>query len=121
MIAAAPIKAVLLWSVYAHHLCSAKASHPERVTLLGIDSFLANPALGPALLERIGRPASSAVSIWNAIDPRLWGSRASLRWRAGYVSVSFLCRALGGRLGPQRAPLADQRRWLRELRRVTDF
>ena len=78
MIAAAPLKAVLLWNVYAHHLVAAKRSHPERVTLVEIDRFVTDPAAGPAILVRIGRPASAVVSIWDAIDPGLWGRQPSL-------------------------------------------
>ena len=121
MIAGSPLKAVLLWSVYAHHLSAAKRKHPERVTLLEIDGFIADPAAGPALLERIGRSRSSAVAVQHAIDPSLWGRRTSLRWRVGHAAMATLCRALEGRLGTQRAALADQRRWLGELRRETDF
>ena len=73
------------------------------------------------MLERIGWPASSAVPVRDAIDPTLWGRRTSLRWRMAHAAMATLCRALEGRLGPQRAALADQRRWLRELRRETDF
>jgi hypothetical protein len=121
MVAAAPLKAMLLWGVYAHHLTAAKRRHPERVTLVEIDAFVAGPAAGPALLERIGRPASAAVPVRDAIDPALWGKAVRLRWRIAYATLAALGRALRGPLGPQRAPLADHRRWLRELREATDF
>jgi hypothetical protein len=121
MIAASPLKAVLLWNVYAHHLCAAKRNHPGRVTLVEIDGFIANPAAGPALLQRIGRPAASAVPIWDAVDPKLWGRPTKLRWRVGHAVMATLARGLAGRLGPQRAPLADQRRWLHALERATDL
>jgi hypothetical protein len=121
MVAAAPLKAMLLWGVYAHHLCAAKRSHPGRVTLVEIDRFVADPAAGPALLERIGRPASAAVPVWDAIDPTLWGKPTRLRWRVGYAVMEGACRLLRGRLGPQRAALADHRHWLQALRGATDF
>jgi hypothetical protein len=121
MLAGAPLKAVLLWSVYAHHLCAAKRKHPERVTLVEIDGFIADPAAGPALLERIGRPRASAVPVREAIDPALWRRRTPLRWRAAHALVAALSRGLAGRLGSQRAALADQARWLSELREKTDF
>jgi hypothetical protein len=121
MIAGAPLKAVLLWSLYAHHLCTAKRSHPERVTLVEIDGFIADPAAGPALLERIGRSASSAVPVREAIDPSLWGRPTQLRWRLAYAVMATTSRALGARFGPQRSALADQQRWLDELRALTDF
>jgi len=121
MIAGAPLKAVLVWNVYAHHLCAAKQAHPERVTLVEIDGFFGDPAAGPALMERIGRPASSAAPLQDAIDSRLWGRPPSRRWQLAHAAMTMLCRAVGGRLGPQRAGLADQRRWLAELRRETDF
>jgi hypothetical protein len=121
MIAGSPLKAVLLWSVYAHHLCSAKRSQPERVSLVEIDGFIADPAAGPALLERLGRPASSAVPIQDAIDPSLWGKPTKLGWRVAHAVMAMTSRALETRLGPQRSALADQRRWLRELGQLTDF
>lgn len=118
---AAPLKAVLLWNVYAYHLVAAKRSHPERVTLVEVDGFFTNAAAGLALLKRIGLPASSAVPIQDAIDLQLWFKRPNLRWRLYHALVEALCRALKGRMGPQRAPLADQREWLRELRKLTDL
>jgi hypothetical protein len=121
MIAGAPLKAVLLWSLYAHHLCAAKRRHPERVSLVEIDGFIADPAAGPALLERIGRSAGSAVPIQDAIDPSLWQRRTKLRWRLAHGAMAMTSRALEARLGPQRSALADQRRWLRELLGLTDF
>ena len=121
MIAGAPLKAVLLWNVYAHHLTTAKRLHPERVTLVDIDAFVGDPAAGPALLGRIGRPAGDAVPIWDAIDPKLWGGRTAFRWRLAHGLIASVCRTFRGRLGPQRAALGDQRHWLRELRRLTDL
>jgi hypothetical protein len=121
MIAAAPLKAVLLWCVYAHHLTAAKERHPERVTLVEIDRFLASSTAGPALLERLGRSVRAAVPIGDALEPGVWGRGAGLRWRLAHAASAALCRALGARLGPQRAQLADQSRWLRELRQRTDF
>ena len=121
MIAAAPLKAVLLWNVYAHHLVGAKRDHPDRVTLVEVDGFFGNASAPSALFERLGRPGGASVPVTEAIDPVLWGRRSSLRWRAFHRTMAALCRALGARLGPQRAPLADQGFWLRELRRRTDL
>ena len=121
MIPASGVKAVLLWSVYASHLVSAKRSRPEQVTLVGIDGFFADEATGPTLLERIGHDPASAVPIGEAIDRTLWHARTSLPWRAYHAAMAGLCRAMKSRLGPQRAPLADQRAWLRQLRELTDF
>lgn len=117
---ASSVKAVLLWSVYAHHLVAAKRRWPERVTLVEIDGFFADEAAGPALLARIGRPREAAVPIGEAIDRSLWGRRPSVGWRLYHALMATLCRAAASRLGPQRAPLADQRLWVRELRRLTD-
>jgi hypothetical protein len=117
---ASAVKAVLLWSVYAHHLVAAKRACPERVTLVEVDGFFADEASGPALLERLGRPGSHAAPIAGTIDQGLWGRPSSLPWRAGHASVAALCRLFARRLGPQREPLADQRRWLAELRDLTD-
>lgn len=118
---ASGVKAVLLWSVYAHHLVAAKRAWPERVTLVEIESFFADPTSGPALLERIGRPGSAAVPVGEAIDQSLWGRRPSLPWRAYHAAMARLCRVIAHRMGAQRAPLADQRPWLRALRELTDI
>jgi hypothetical protein len=72
-------------------------------------------------LERLGRPASAAVPVWDAIDPTLWGKPLRLRWRVAYAAMTVLSRALRGRLGAQRALLGDHGHWLRELRSTTDF
>lgn len=117
---ASSVKAILLWSVYAHHLVAAKRRLPERVTLVDIDGFLVAEGAGPALLERIGRPASAALPVGEAIDRSLWSAGASLPWRVHHALAATLCRALARRMGPQRAPLADQRPWLRQLRELTD-
>jgi hypothetical protein len=68
---ASSVKAILLWSVYAHHLVAAKRHAPDRVTLVEIDGFFADPGAGAALLSRIGRPADSGVPVAEAIDRRL--------------------------------------------------
>ena len=67
MLPGSSVKAILLWSVYAHHLLAAKRSWPERVTLVQIDGFFADEAAGPALLERIGRSGSHAAPIAETI------------------------------------------------------
>jgi hypothetical protein len=121
MIAGAPLKAVLLWNVYAHHLTIARQRHPDRVTLVDIDGFLRNPDAATGLMQRIGRSDVEAVPIGDTIDTALWSRGTSLRWRLAHAAVAGLCRSLGGRLGPQRAPLADQVHWVSELRRATDF
>jgi hypothetical protein len=121
MVVASGLKAVLLWNVYAYHLVQAKRRHPERVTLIEIDGFFGDPQAGARLFERIGRAPEMAVPVREAIDPALWGQRPSPSWRTYHAAMTFLCRALERRLGPQRRPLADQRRWLRELRDATDI
>lgn len=118
---ASGVKAILLWSVYAYHLVRAKQRSPDRVTLVEIDGFFADPHAGPALLARIGRAGGASVPVAEAIDAGLWGRRPGLLWRGYHVAMATLCRALGSRLGAQRAALADQRHWLRELRRATDL
>lgn len=121
MIPASGLKAVLLWSVYAHHLLEARRRWPDRVTIVNVDGFFQDPASGPALMERMGRDRGDAVPIGEAIDLELWRNPTRFRWRAYHGAMSGLCRALGHRLGEERAYFADQRDWLLRLQRHTDL
>lgn len=119
MIPASGVKAVLLWNIYAHHVVAAKRAHPDRVTVVEIDRFLADPRAGSRLLERIGRDPSEAVPVGTAIDAALWKREVPIAWRIYHGAMRRLCLAMRGRLGPDRAMLADERRWEEALRSVS--
>lgn len=120
MLPSSGIKAVLLWNLYAYHLVAARRDYPDQVSVIDIDAFIATPGLGPKLLERIGRRADQARPVREAIDPDFWKPRVNAAWRAYHAAMAWTCRLLGPRLGAERAPLADQRRWLRELRAISE-
>ena len=114
-------RAVLLWSVYARHMLEAKRARPERVTLVNIDHFFERPEAGERLLERIGRDPATAVPFAEAVDSKIWNRPLGIGWRFYHAATSWACRALATRMGPDRSPFADQRRWQRELRDQTDL
>jgi len=60
------------------------------------------------------------VPVDEAIDRALWDRPVELTWRVYHRSMTWLCRAMRGRLGDERGILADQRAWERELRGVSD-
>jgi hypothetical protein len=117
----AGFRSVLLWSVYARHMINAKRARPDRVTLVNVDHFFDSPEAGAKLLERIGRDPAAAVPFAEAVDPKIWNRPLGPGWRLYHAAMSWACRALASRMGPEREPYADQGRWQRELRDQTDL
>lgn len=119
MIPASGAKAILLWSMYAHHIVRAAEAHPERVTVLSIDDFMASEGMEGPLLRRLGRPGVKGVPVREGVDLSMWTGSSPVAWTAYHAAMALACRMASGRFGEGRAVLADQAHWKRALRRVS--
>jgi hypothetical protein len=116
---ASSIKSILLWNLYARHLCQAHARHPDRFTLVSIDDFLADRDQGKTILRRIGFDSSNAADPFEILDLRIWQRQIPLLWKAHHRFSKLVAKHVAIRLGGERAELASQDIWARRLRQAT--
>jgi len=115
---ASSVKSILLWNLYAMHLCRAHSRHPDRFTLISIDDFLANPG-SDQLWTRIGVAPAAAIPPAEVLDLRMWKRRPSAAWKAHYQLARLVARRVADQFRDERSELADQRQWKNRLLHAT--
>ena len=87
---ASGVKAILLQSVYAHHLLKAQQKYPDRVTIYEIDHLINKEIdLGPEL-KRLGYDVEGTCPLTRNIDADIWTKRVPLLWYLYYISMKIL-------------------------------
>lgn len=113
------VRSVMLWGMYAHHVCRAKELAPDRVTVLAIDALIkANAGVGP-LLRSLGYDAAD-TRVGEVTEPGLWHNSESLANKFYLRSLGHAIRVVSARRSGPEAGFADLRGWQERLEKATD-
>ena len=111
------LRAVLLWTTYAYHVCRAAERHGDRLAVVQIDRVVDGATPVGGVLRRLGYDAP-AVPVSDVIDADVWTRRSSAADRLRVRALDRLTTAAAGRLGV--APeLTGVDAWTRRLEAAT--
>ncbi len=114
------VRSIMMWGMYAYHICRAKEFAPDRVTVLAIDALMnANAGVGP-WLRSLGYDPTN-IRIGDVTVPGYWNNSTNLANKFFLRSLGRAIRAATVRRSGPGAGFADIRQQLEKLERVTDL
>ena len=116
---ASGIKAILLQSVYAEHILNAYCNHPEKVSVLLIDSLInQNYDLSPFLRE-LGFDVKGENRISRTIQPKIWTKNVPLPWYLYYQAMRLSLKIGSGFLPTQMRKFTNIDLYNREILKIS--
>ena len=92
------LRAVLLWTTYAYHVCRAKERHGDRIAVVQIGRVVDGTTPVDGVLATLGYDASP-IPISAVVDQSVWTARSSVADRLRVRALDKLAMAAAARLG----------------------